>query len=423
MRTNELTVLIVGSGAREHVLYWAIEKSPMVKRVLCTPGNGGIPVWARRDVKDSDLSGIARLARDEKVGLVVVGPEGPLVNGLVDTLKKEGIAAFGPTAMAAQLEGSKIFTKTRCKRWGIPTADFDFAGDQGVAERIIKRTGYRVIKADGLCAGKGVVVADTEAEAIEASRQLLVGKTQGEAGSKIIIEDRMAGRECSIMALCDGENAVLLPPARDYKRAYDGDKGPNTGGMGSYSPLPDVDDALLETIKQQIIMPTLRGMVEWGHPYHGVLYAGIMLTEEGPKLVEYNARFGDPETQVIIPRVESDLVEYMLTCSEPGGLARLPPLQVSSYAAVCMVLASAGYPGKYETGLPIDWGKAIQPLTHVFHAGTKREDNTYLTSGGRVMSIVARGNSIESARQRASDAADKVSFDNKFRRTDIAANI
>ncbi len=420
---NNLTVLIVGGGAREHVLYEAIEKSPLVMYAFCTPGTSGISYKNRREVKDSDLATIVEHAQSEKVNLVVIGPEGPLVNGLVDMLNREGIPAFGPNAMAAELEGSKIFMKTRCKRWGIPTADFDFAGSFSVAERIIKKSGYRVIKADGICGGKGVFVAETEAEALEAAHNLLVRKTQGEAGAKIVIEECMEGPECSIMAFCDGENALLLPPARDYKRAFDGNRGPNTGGMGSYSPLPDVDDALLETIKERIILPTIRGMAKAGRPYHGVLYAGIMLTNKGPKLVEYNARFGDPEAQVVLPRIESDLVEYMLACTKRGGLANLKPLKVSSKSAVCVVLASEGYPGKYKTGLPIDGLDEIASNTQVFHAGTKRNGGNLYTSGGRVISVVGLGANLKLARHRANAGARKISFSNKFYRSDIAADV
>ncbi len=421
---RDLTVLIVGSGAREHALYRTIEQSPLVRRVLCTPGNGGIPARDRRDIKDSDFGGIFKLIEEEGVNLLVIGPEGPLVAGLVDSIEEFGIdvVAFGPQKGAAMLEGSKIFTKTYCGYWHIPTAPFEFTDDYDMAERIIKRTGFRVIKADGLCGGKGVTVADSEAEALEAAYQLLVKRTQGDAGARILIEERLEGRECSVMAFCDGENAVLLPPARDFKRAHDGNTGPNTGGMGSYSPLPDVDDALLDEIKEQIILPTVRGMKNLSCLYYGLLYAGIMLTKDGPKLLEYNVRFGDPETQVVLPRLESDIVPYMLASCKRGGLSKLGPLQVKPDGAVCTVLVSQGYPDKYETGFPITGVEEAERDALVFHAGTK-QTSELVTSGGRVMSCVALGDTFEAARQRSLRAAGMIGFENKFNRTDIAANV
>lgn len=418
------TVLVVGGGAREHALCWSIGRSHPDWRVLCTPGNGGICPTNRFSTKDSDLLGIVRLAKDERVDLVVIGPEGPLVAGLADLLRQNGIQAFGPSAAAAQLEGSKIFTKTCCKRWSIPTARFNFASSYETAAKIIRRDGFRVIKADGLCGGKGVIVADTEEQMLEAAYQFMVAKVHGKAGASVLLEDKLVGRECSVMAFCDGEDAVLLPPARDYKRAFNGDNGPNTGGMGSYSPLPDVNDDMLAEIKERIIMPTLRGMAERDTPYHGLLYAGIMLTEDGPMLLEYNVRFGDPETQVVLARVESDIAEYMLACATPGGLEKLGPLQVKDDAAVCIVLASSGYPGKYETGYPISGTENVPEGVLTFHAGTNRtSDAELVTSGGRVTSVVGLRPSIEQARQHAELGADAISFENKFHRNDIALGV
>ena len=418
---RDLTVLIVGSGAREHALYIAIGQSPLVQRVLCTPGNGGIPSRDRRNTKELDSDGLVLLAKQEGVDLVVVGPEAPLVAGLVDRLQREGIVAFGPSASAAMLEGSKIFTKICCNQWDIPTPAYRIAGNYDMAGRFITSTGFRVIKADGLCGGKGVTVADTEAEALEAARQLLVERTQGDAGARILIEERLTGRECSVMAFCDGIDAVLLPPARDYKRAYDGDQGLNTGGMGSYSPLPDVDDTLLAQIKEQIFLPTLRGMAELGSPYHGLLYAGIILTKDGPMLLEFNVRFGDPETQVVLPLLVSDIVEHMLATCSKGGLSDLAPLQVKSGVAVCTVLVSDGYPGKYKTGSPITGVEGAEREVLIFHAGTNRTPDL-VTSGGRVMSCVGLGATFDEARVRSHTAADAICFDNKRYREDIAAN-
>ena len=416
---HDLTVLVVGSGAREHVLYSAIERSPLVARVLCTPGNGGIFPDNRRNIKESDFDGLVCLVKNEKVDLVVVGPEVPLVAGLVDRLEGEGIAAFGPSAKGALLEGSKIFMKTRCRRWGVPTADFDFAGDCKVAKKIIERNGFRVVKADGLCGGKGVIVAETENEALEATRRLLTERVHGNAGARIVLETRLKGTECSVMAFCDGENAVLLPPARDYKRACNDDVGPNTGGMGSYAPSLDVDESLLDTIKEQIILPTLRGMADWGVPYRGVLYAGIMLTSEGPQLLEYNVRFGDPECQVILPLLDSDVVEYILATLEAGGLSQLGQIKAKPEVAVCTILVSKGYPNKYQVGFPITGVEEASRSALIFHAGTDRTPDL-VTSGGRVMSVVGFGENVALARARSRAAADAIQFVGKFYRTDIA---
>jgi phosphoribosylamine--glycine ligase len=418
------TVLIVGSGAREHALYWAIKRNHPERRVICTPGNGGIPTEDRRSIKDSDLLGILKLCIEENVDFVVIGPEGPLVAGLAYLLQEHGILVFGPLPKAARLEASKIFTKELCDRCDIPTAYWEQASDYESAEAIIKqwKGEVPVIKADGLCAGKGVAVEDSIEKALKAAHEMLVEKKFGEAGSRIVIEERMTGRECSAMYFCDGGNAIALPLARDYKRAYDGDKGPNTGGMGSYSPVPDVSGETHAQITEQIIMPTLNLMMRRSTQYRGLLYAGIMLTEDGPKLVEYNCRFGDPETQVILPRIESDILEYMLACAEYGGLAELGPLKVSDNAAVCFTLASAGYPGKYDAGFPICFEHAPPEGVHYFHAGTDRTPDL-VTSGGRVMSVVGIGPTIEQARMRAQEGAYAVKFKGKSGRRDVALHI
>jgi phosphoribosylamine--glycine ligase len=425
MRHENLKVLIVGSGGREHALYGAARKSALVSHVLCTPGNGGIAEQNRRDVKDTDIAGIVKLAREEKVDLVIVGPEAPLVAGLVDELKKVDIAAFGPSGKAAMLEGSKIATKTICDVAGIPTAAWSSVDEFKLAKHVIGMwDSVPVIKANGLCGGRGVVVPKTKDEAIDAARNMLEKKPPyGDAGSEIVIEDRLIGRECSVMALCDGENSVLLPPARDYKRALDGDKGLNTGGMGAYSPLPDVDDALLAQIKETIIVPTLRHMYNYMKPYHGLLYAGLMLTATGPKLIEYNVRFGDPETEVVLPLLRSDIIEYMLATLEYGGLAKLRPIELSSEAAVSTVLVSDGYPGKYETGFPITNLSATSHLARLYCAGVTLVDGAFLTSGGRVMNCVGLGSSLEAARLNSQHAAEAIQFTNKFYRKDIAANV
>jgi phosphoribosylamine--glycine ligase len=420
---RNLKVLIIGSGGREHALHWAISKSPLVSEVLCAPGNGGIPIEDRREIKESDTEGIIALAKENGVDLVVIGPEAPLAEGIIDRLTSEGISAFGPSRLAAELESSKIFMKTRCLRWGIPTANFNFAGSFKIAEGLIKKHGFRVIKADGLCGGKGVYVTDSEEAALGAAYNILEKKIHGKAGERIVMEERLEGAECSIEAFCDGDDAVFLPPARDFKRMGEGDTGPNTGGMGAYSPLPDVDDALLAKIRERIFLPVFRGMAGSGRPVTGLLYAGLMLTEDGPKVLEFNVRFGDPETQVILSLIESDIVEYMLGTLERNGLASLCPLNVRQGAAVGTVLCSKGYPGKYETGYLITGNEKAEKSALVFHAGTKWTPEGLITSGGRVEATVGIGRDIKTARQRSLKAADAIQFENRYLRRDIATGL
>ena len=423
---GNLRVLIVGSGGREHVLAWTIGKSPLVERVYVTPGNAGIAPENRFDVKEMDLDDIVSLALEERIDLVVVGPEGPLVGGLVGRLEAIGIAAFGPTAAAAVLEGSKIKMKFLCHSSGIPTAPWHWADEYDMARRMIERWEQPpVIKADGLCGGKGVVVAHDTAEALEAAHDMLVKKKFGEAGSRIVIEDRLIGREGSFMVLVDGKNVMRLELARDFKRLLNGDTGPNTGGMGAYSPLPDVGWDMEEEIMQRIIMPMVLGMSEVEKtPFRGLLYAGLMITKNGPYVLEFNVRFGDPETQVVLPRLESDIVPYLLACTEQGGLAKLDPIKFSSEVAVCRVLASEGYPGTYDTGLSISGLRHEVRDTLVFHAGTRVDDEgRVVTAGGRVMGIVGLGPNFASARVRAAARANLIGYDNKIERTDIALNI
>ncbi len=410
-----MRVVIVGKGGRESTLTWAMGKSPLVDEILGETG--------------SDIDEIVSHALEDRADLVVVGPEVPLVAGLVDQLEGVGIPAFGPSAAAAMLEGSKIFMKELCSQHSIPTARWCWTSQIGQAIDLIRIWGTPVIKADGLCGGKGVFVAENAEEAIGAARLMLVERVYGMAGSHILIEDRLKGKECSMMFLCQDEVAIPLPPARDYKRAKDGDKGPNTGGMGAYSPLPDVDDALVEEVRQRIILPTLRAMKARGTPFRGILYAGLMLTEEGPMLLEYNVRFGDPETQVVLPRLDSDIVPYLLAIAtnEPGALARLGPLAVRSGAAVCITLALQGYPDskKYKTGYPITGlAPEIRPRSLVFHAGTERGENgEWRTASGRVLSVVGLGDTLTMARLRAEDRAAEIMYHGKYHRTDIAANI
>lgn len=415
---RDVRALIVGSGAREHAFFREFNSSPRAQKVIWTPGNAGVSALYRRAVPDSDVAGIVALTQEEGINFVFVGPEAPLVAGIVDELAKVGVPAFGPSKAAALLESSKIFTKTRCRLWKIPTADSDFAGNLKTAEHIIKSRGFRVIKADGLCAGKGVVVADSENEAIKAARDMLEGGIHGRAGSRIVIEERLQGTECSLMFLCDGVNALALPAARDFKRIYDGDTGPNTGGMGAYSPLPDVSHDLVEEVRTKFILPMLAGMMARNEPFRGCLYAGLMLTDDGPKLVEYNVRFGDPETQVVLPRVESDIVEYLIAASRHGGLGDLPPLGIKQTAVVGVTLAAKGYPGTPEKGAVIQGSEKHL----VFHAGTADRDGSLCVNGGRVMTVIGEGATIADARANAYLSVNDIRFEGMQHRTDIAAN-
>lgn len=406
---------IIGSGGRESALAWAVAKSPLVEKTYRYPY--------------VNLDQAAECCAHDRPDLVIVGPEAALVDGIVNWLEALGIPAFGPSIQAAQLEASKIFTKELCTEQCIPTARWWSSANFEHAARIICGLHYPppVVKADGLCGGKGVVVASSTEAAVGAAYDMLVKRKLGDAGSRIVIEDRLEGRECSMMFLCQGETAIPLPPARDYKRAENGDKGPNTGGMGAYSPCPDVDDALVERVRQEIILPALRGMKARGTPFRGLLYAGLMLTAEGPMLLEFNVRFGDPETQALLLRLVSDLVPYLnvIARNEPGGLARLEPLSVRDEAAVCVTIACEGYPEKPKTGgLITDEGGHAHDA-HLFWAGMRLDEGHggWVTTGGRVASVVGLGATIAAARERAYARAACIHFDGKYLRTDIAHGV
>lgn len=412
-----MKVLVVGSGGREHALCWALAASPLVSEIVCAPGNAGIAVEARCvPVAADDVAGLVTLAQTEKVDLVVVGPEVPLVLGLVDRLQEAGIKAFGPTAAAARLEGSKAFTKAFCTRHAIPTAAFRTfgAGEHAAARSYVVEQGAPiVVKADGLAAGKGVVVAETTTEALAA-----VDAAFG-AGETIVVEEFLDGEEASLFALCDGTHALEIGTAQDHKRAFDGDLGPNTGGMGAYSPAPRLDAVMIERVMTEIVRPTLDGMRVEGAPFTGILYAGLMLTASGPKLIEYNVRFGDPECQVVVPRLLTDLMQ-MLVGAVDGMLGHMD-VRWRPEHALTVVLASRGYPGAYITGSQI---KGLDKLEDagvlVFHAGTRRDDDgRLLSAGGRVLNVTALGASLAEAKHRAYEAVDAVDWPHGYCRRDI----
>ena len=417
-----MKILVVGSGAREHALCWAISASPLCDTLYCAPGNAGIEEDAICvPLNIDDIQEITQFSVDKSIDLVVVGPEGPLVSGLVDDLSSAGIKAFGPSAAAAQLEGSKSFTKEFCKRHNIPTAAYARFTSYDEAISYIRHQGAPiVIKADGLAAGKGVTVAHTEAEAEKAVIAALRDKAFGEAGNEVVIEEFLIGEEASFHVLVDGKTAVPLATAQDHKAVGEGDIGPNTGGMGTYSPAPVIDQNLTEIIMEQFIQPTIKGMAEEGNPYKGVLYAGLMITPSGPKLIEYNARFGDPETQVLILRLKSDLLPALIACVD-GQLSSFD-LRWDSASAVCVVMATKGYPGNYTKGSVIRGIDTLKDNDNmkIFHAGTTRSsEGQIIANGGRVLGVTALGADISLAQRNAYLAVDKVHWPEGFFRRDI----
>ena len=394
--------------------------SPLTERLYCAPGNAGIAQQAHCVALDlADHAAIVGFCRDRRIGLVVVGPEAPLCGGIVDDLESAGVKAFGPSRTAAQLEGSKGFTKDLCRANAIPTAAYERFKDAPAAKAYIRSHGAPiVVKADGLAAGKGVIVAQSEAEA-EAAVDMMFGGGLGKAGGEVVIEEFLNGEEASFFALCDGETAIPLASAQDHKRAFDGDKGPNTGGMGAYSPAPNIDAAISGRIMNDILTPTLRAMKAMGAPYKGVLYAGLMITRHGPKLIEYNARFGDPETQVLMPRLMSDLVPALLASRD--GMLKSFDLRWYETPALTVVMAAKGYPGHYARGTVIeglDEAAAVEGV-QIFHAGTKAEGGHILANGGRVLNISATGKTVREAQARAYAAIARIRWPEGFYRRDI----
>ncbi len=416
-----MRLLVVGGGGREHALAWKLAASPLCDRLWCAPGNAGIEAVAECvAIGAEDIDGLLAFAREKPIDFVVVGPEAPLVAGLVDRLAAIGIPAFGPSAAAARLEGSKAFMKEICDEAGVPTARWRRFVEPDAAKAFAAGLGTPlVVKADGLAAGKGVIIADTLAEAERAIDDMLVGGAFGKAGAEIVVEEFLDGEEASFFALADGTNILPLAAAQDHKRAHDGDKGPNTGGMGAYSPTPLVDAAMQARIVREIVEPTVATMSARGTPFRGVLFAGLMIGKDGPKLLEYNVRFGDPECQVLMTRLRSDLLPALVAAAE-GGLGHLD-LRWSDDSAMVVVMAAKGYPGSYEKGSEIRGIERADALdgVRVFHAGTKRDGDRILATGGRVLGIVGNGKDVAAAQRRAYQGVDAIDWPDGFCRRDI----
>jgi phosphoribosylamine--glycine ligase len=420
-----MKVLLIGGGGREDAIAWALRRSERLEALHCTPGNAGIARHAEcLEIGASRVDEIVRHVMTERYDLVVVGPEGPLVAGLADRLRAAGTAVFGPAAAAAELEGSKVFAKLFMTRHRIPTAGFQVFGELDEARRHLGAAATRyplVVKADGLAAGKGVILAADREQALEAAEGMLSGRSFGEAGTRIVVEEMLFGREASFFVLTDGDRFIELATCQDYKRALDGDRGLNTGGMGTYSPSAFLDTTTRETIVESIVRPTIRGLADEGRPYRGVLYVGVMLTDDGPKVLEYNARFGDPETQVLMPRLDGDWLALLHACAT--GRLDGRPLLWREEACVCVVMSSGGYPGPYREGLPIEGidDAEANPSVVVFHAGTGRDERGgYVTAGGRVLGVTALGRDLPAARSTAYAAVERIQWQGEHHRTDIA---
>jgi phosphoribosylamine--glycine ligase len=416
-----MNVLIVGSGAREHALAWKLRQSPVLTDLFAAPGNPGTAeVATNLALRDTDLDGIARACRDHHIHFVVGGNEDPLAAGLVDRLSVEGITAFGPTRAAAEIESSKVFSKGLMARHGIPTASYEVFSDAASARAYVEaQSAGLVVKADGLAKGKGAVVCDSKEQARSAIEAIMEQREFGASGARVVIEQRLSGREVSAHAITDGISIAHVPYSCDHKAAFDGDQGPNTGGMGAYSPPYWLDEGLEGAIRRDITQAAVRAMQAEGRPYRGVLYPNVMVTADGPVVLEFNCRFGDPEAQVLMPRLESDLLDALWAVA--NNRLGETELRWSDGACVGVVLASGGYPGPYETGLPIEGLSDLDPGVLAFHAGTAREGGALVTSGGRVLTIVATGPTLEDARERAYANVERVRFEGKHYRRDIGA--
>jgi len=415
-----MKVLVIGSGGREHALVWKIKQSPKVDTIYCAPGNAGIGQLAQCvAIKADDLDGLLDFALQQQIDLTVVGPEVPLTMGIVDKFQAKGLKIFGPSEKAAEIEGSKTFAKNLMAKYGIPTAKYGAFTDAAEAKAFLAQVGLPcVVKADGLAAGKGVLICETQEEAEAAIEDILLDNKFGSAGSRVVVEEFLTGQEVSMLAFTDGETVVPMVSAQDHKRIWDGDQGLNTGGMGAYSPAPVYTEAVHAIVVPQVLEATVAAMKAEGRPFAGILYAGLMLTADGPKVLEFNARFGDPETQAVLPRLKSDLVEIFLAIID-GRLAEMP-IQWREEAAVCVVLASGGYPESSEKGQEITGlQQAADTGAIVFHAGTKEVDGKIVTNGGRVLGISALGNDIAQAIANAYRGVEQVKFENMQYRTDI----
>lgn len=414
-----MRILVVGGGGREHAICWALKKSPKVQELYCAPGNGGIAEVAECvPLQVNQFEELSEFAIDNAIDLVVIGPDDPLSEGIVDHFEAKNIPVFGPRQNAAILESSKVFSKDLFKKYNIPTAAYESFDDYEAALVYLrKQTIPTVIKADGLAAGKGVIVAQSMEEAEKALHDIMVTKVFGDSGNQVVIEEFLTGQEMSILSFVDGSVVRPMVPAQDHKAVFDNDKGPNTGGMGTYTPLPHISQSIIDEAIETIIKPTAAAMVSEGRPFRGVLFAGLMITPQGPKTIEFNARFGDPETQVVLPRLKTDLLDIFLAAVN-GHLEQMD-IQWSDEAAVCVILASEGYPGSYPKGLPIEGLSEVQDSV-VFHAGTALKDGQIVTNGGRVLGVTALGKDIAEARAKAYADADRIRFQGKHYRTDIA---
>ena len=424
-----MKILVIGRGGREHALAWKLAQSPRSERVFVAPGNAGTAVDAENvDIEDGDIASLVRFTKDNQIDITVVGPEAPLASGVVDAFQNEKLRIFGPTKAAAQLESSKSFCKEMLYHADIPTADYQAFSNPSSAKRFIndryphdKEEVPVVVKANGLAAGKGVVVCKNKEQALEAIHRFAVEKEFGDAGNELIIEERLDGQEASVLAITDGRSILTLPPAQDHKAAFDGDKGPNTGGMGAYCPTPVVDEATMAIVQERILVPIVHAMKRRRFPFQGVLYAGLMLTKQGPKVLEFNVRFGDPECQPVLMRLQSDLLD-IIEATLDGKLDEVEPLRWDPRPSICVVMASEGYPGSYERGLPIrGLEEAAQlPDVKVIHAGTKLAGDVVVTNGGRVLGVTAVGNSVSAAKLQAYKAVKCIRWDGAWCRKDIS---
>ncbi|MEA3493177.1 MAG: phosphoribosylamine--glycine ligase [Candidatus Margulisiibacteriota bacterium] len=416
-----MKILVVGSGGREHALVWKIAQSPKVKKIFCAPGNAGTVEFAENvNIKVDDLQGLKKFALEKKIDLTVVGPEIPLVIGIADEFEREGLKIFGPKQEGALIEGSKVFAKEFMAKYDIPTAQSGVFDDIKEALHYVYEVGAPiVVKADGLAAGKGVIVCSTKEEAVDAVKKIMQDKEFGKAGDKVVIEECLMGEEASIIAITDGKTIIPLASSQDHKRALDGDHGPNTGGMGAYSPASLVTDRLMEDVDINVLKPFVSGMQQEGISFKGVIYAGIMVTRDGPKVLEFNCRFGDPETQPILMRMKSDIVPVFEDAAD-GKLKNIE-IEWDERASVCVVLASGGYPGKYEKGITISGLDKVDQLdnAYVFHAGTKLSSGKVVSSGGRVLGVTALGDNIKFAIQNAYRAVSMINFKGRYFRKDI----